>query len=63
MSLIVALSACGLNRRASPPCNAEDVQTAYDAQGKMRGDGLFLHYRCYERMRGDLNACYEGKLP
>ena len=52
---MLALTAC-----ASPhgPCNRDDVQMAYDATGSMRRDAITLTNGCFDRMRGDLRACY-----
>ena len=58
MSLLLALTAC-----ASPPCNREDVQLAYDAKGQVRHDALTITNQCFDRMVGDLNACYPRKAP
>ena len=40
-----------------PPCHREDVESAFAANGTKRADGLFLTYQCFDRLRGDANAC------
>lgn len=56
-SLLLGLTSCA----ASPPCNKEDVQFAYDEKGQLRKDALSITNPCFDRMLGDLKACYAGK--
>lgn len=55
VSCALGLTACA----ALPPCNREDVQQAYDAQGKPRKDALAITNACFDRMVGDLDVCYK----
>lgn len=55
MSLLLGLPACAAN----PPCNREDVQLSYDAQGQVRHDAMTVTNACFDRMLGDLNVCYK----
>jgi type IV pilus biogenesis protein CpaD/CtpE len=59
MSLLLGLTACA----SRPPCNREDVQPAYTATGQLRHDGLTITNACFDRMLGDLNACYKKGTP
>lgn len=57
MSLTLVLTACGT---INPPCNREDVLLSYDSHGN-RIDAITLTKPCYDRIRGDLEACYPKK--
>lgn len=57
MSLTSALTACGT---INPPCNREDVLPSYDSQGRQI-NAITLTRPCYDRIRGDLEACYPKK--
>lgn len=56
MSLTLGLAAC----QSNPPCNRADVLPSYDSEGKPI-DAITLTRQCYERIRGDLEACYPKK--
>lgn len=57
MSLTLVLAACGT---INPPCHRSDVLPSYDSEGKPI-DAITLTRQCYERIRGDLEACYPKK--
>jgi hypothetical protein len=49
-----------VNHKAKPPCVPSDGDLAYTKDGKLRADGLFLNWQCYDRMLADANACYDA---
>jgi len=61
MSCMLALTGCGLFQKPNPPCNRVDVQTAYDATGKVRTDAIAVTNPCWDRILGDLDAAYPKK--
>lgn len=56
MSLMLGLAGC----QSNPPCNRADVLPSYDSHGN-RIEAITLSYQCYDRIRGDLEACYPKK--
>lgn len=57
MSLTLGLIGCS---EFNPPCNREDVLPSYDIHGN-KINAITLTRPCYDRIRGDLEACYPKK--
>ena len=57
MSLTSVLAGCS---EFNPPCNREDVLPSYDIRGN-KINAITLTRPCYDRIRGDLEACYPKK--
>ena len=58
LALLISSAGC-VSYKAVPPCAESDGAVAYTQEGAKRTDGLFLNWQCFERMKQDLNACYD----
>ena len=57
MSCMLALTGCAKN----PPCNRADITAAYAPDGKKLDRAVTVSGPCWDRILGDLDACYPRK--